>query len=115
MKRPTISVTGPAETQSAPWQFWSAPLDDLSGGEVAIGSLKDPGDYILQSNDISEDGGGPALGDVHPDAASDLTPDELAGGASLMAFDAATGNAELAASDLSESAGRAQRLSGVRY
>jgi hypothetical protein len=103
MKRPTISVTSPAETQSAPWQFWSAPLDDLSGGEVAIGSLKDPGDYILQNSDISEDGGGAALRDVRPNAASGSTPDELASGASRMAFDAAAGNAELAASDLSES------------
>jgi hypothetical protein len=102
MKRPTISVTGPAETQSAPWQFWPAPLGDLSGGEVAIGSLKDLGDCILQSNDFSEDGGGAALGDTLANATSDLTPNELAGGPSHTAFDATTGSAELAASDLSE-------------
>jgi hypothetical protein len=94
MKRPAISVIGPAQTPSAPWQFWSAPLGDLSDGEVA-------GDYVLQSNNISEDGW--ALGDVSAYAASDLTPNELANGASLTAFDDTIGNIELTVSDLSES------------
>ena len=99
MKRSTISVTGPAEAQGVPWQFWPEHLCDLSGAEIAIGGLKVPGDYFLLSSDTSGDGGGSALDDVSAHAASDLTPIELAGGANpTVSFNTQTCSAEIGGS-----------------
>ena len=99
MKRSTISVTGSAEARGVPWQFWPEHLCDLSGAEIAIGGLKVPGDYFLLSGDTSGDGGGPALDDVSAHAASDLSPMELAGGASPKAsFNTPVCSAEVGAS-----------------